>query len=227
VVVSYMRQRGILPVDRVAELPVWVIGAGATGSAVTLALAKMGCRNIRVFDSDVVEPHNVPCQLYGPRDVGMSKVAALRDLAEQQTGVCIATCIDSYPNGDVPPGGSVVVVCVDSMDARRRIWTSLKRSPAELVIDTRMGALTAAVYAIPPRDRNLRQVYETEDLYPSSEAFRAPCTERGIVYGPFGVAAVVGSLVKRFVMGQTLPYEILVDLEAYWMVTNWRSGGDG
>ena len=58
----YWRQTDIVDADRLAELPVTVIGAGATGSFITLALAKMGVRHITVYDDDTVEEHNLPNQ---------------------------------------------------------------------------------------------------------------------------------------------------------------------
>ena len=50
--------------------PVHLIGAGGIGSALALPVMKIGVREIHLWDTDDVEPHNV-CLLYtspSPRD---------------------------------------------------------------------------------------------------------------------------------------------------------------
>jgi tRNA A37 threonylcarbamoyladenosine dehydratase len=64
-----------LDVRRHAELfdphtfntPVTIIGAGATGSWLAIALAKLGIDNISIWDFDKVEEHNIPNQAFGIR----------------------------------------------------------------------------------------------------------------------------------------------------------------
>ena len=51
-----------------------VIGAGATGSRVVLALAKLGLDNIHVWDFDHVEAHNIANQVFGLADIGKLKI---------------------------------------------------------------------------------------------------------------------------------------------------------
>lgn len=53
---------------------VTIIGTGATGSWVALALAKLGVRAIELYDMDLIELHNVPNQLYSKSDVDKFKV---------------------------------------------------------------------------------------------------------------------------------------------------------
>lgn len=51
-----------------------IIGTGATGSWVALALSKLGVRAIELYDMDLIELHNVPNQLYSKSDVDKFKV---------------------------------------------------------------------------------------------------------------------------------------------------------
>ena len=60
---KYWRQLDIVNIDKL-QVPIIVVGAGAIGSFVTLALAKMGCGNITSYDMDTVEEHNLPNQFY-------------------------------------------------------------------------------------------------------------------------------------------------------------------
>src|SRR5207244_2270936 len=73
----FWRQLDLLPLERL-DVPVTVIGAGAVGSFVTLTLAKMGLRDLTVFDDDVVDVHNLPNQFYRLTDLGRPKVEALQ-----------------------------------------------------------------------------------------------------------------------------------------------------
>ena len=77
------RQEKILnPMD--VTVPCHIIGVGATGSWLALQLFKMGIKDIRMYDFDTVEPHNVPNQLFGYNDVGTSKIEAMMKILHKQ-----------------------------------------------------------------------------------------------------------------------------------------------
>ena len=80
--IDYWRQLDILQPDDLVR-PITIIGVGGIGSPVALALTKMGCRRLTLFDPDTIEPHNLPNQLYRLRDVGRPKVEALADLLRE------------------------------------------------------------------------------------------------------------------------------------------------
>src|ERR671938_1214985 len=54
-----------------------VIGLGGVGSQIALALARKGAGKLVLLDHDIVEPSNLPRQVYYPTDVGKSKAYAL------------------------------------------------------------------------------------------------------------------------------------------------------
>ena len=57
--------------------PVNIIGLGGIGSAAGLALVKLGISELRLWDNDVLEEHNIPNQLlYRADDIGKPKVTA-------------------------------------------------------------------------------------------------------------------------------------------------------
>ena len=62
------------------ETPVHLVGCGGIGSFVALALAKLGCPHLCLYDDDRVEEHNVPNQLFRLSDVGRPKVEALAEV---------------------------------------------------------------------------------------------------------------------------------------------------
>jgi len=61
----FLRQMNIVPPEKLS-FPITVIGAGAIGSATVVTLAKMGCSDITVWDSDTLEDLNIPNQLCKP-----------------------------------------------------------------------------------------------------------------------------------------------------------------
>lgn len=127
-----------------------VIGAGATGSRVVLALAKLGLDNIHVWDYDVVEAHNIANQVYGKGDIGKTKVKALAEIVKAQTG-CELKVHETKVDG-TQEMGDVVFLLTDTMSSRKEIWNKGLRykTKVKLMIETRMGSDTGRVYTINP-----------------------------------------------------------------------------
>ena len=97
---AFVRSQGILNPDDTC--PVAIIGCGAIGSFVAIALAKMGFnKKFYLYDADYVGIENVGVQLFGPQHIAIPKVEALKDLLIK------LTTIDLYARyGPRPPCGS-------------------------------------------------------------------------------------------------------------------------
>jgi molybdopterin/thiamine biosynthesis adenylyltransferase len=54
-----------------------LIGIGGVGSQIALALARKGAGKLVLLDHDIIEPSNLPRQVYYPKDVGKPKAYAL------------------------------------------------------------------------------------------------------------------------------------------------------
>jgi len=159
--------------------PVTVIGAGSVGSQLVAMLAKIGCREITVWDADDVESHNIPMSAYQLSDLGKPKVAALQALVEAQSGVRITAIPRMYAGENLV---GTVVACVDSMESRMLLWDRLRDNPnVDVFVDTRIDTEFVAVYAVAPCDKGSCDAYG-KLLYPSSLAARPTCGRHGIVY---------------------------------------------
>jgi molybdopterin/thiamine biosynthesis adenylyltransferase len=205
---DFSRQTDLVDIEAL-ETPVTLIGCGGIGSFTALALAKMGCVHLTVYDDDLVEEHNIPNQLYRLSDVGQLKVERLADIIKGFTG----TGIDARPErvqGQRLQG--IVVSGVDSMEARRQIWDRSIRFKAgvAMYIDARMGAEVSRIYTVRPADPDHVRFYE-RTLYSDDEAWQFPCTAQAIVYTGFGIASLVAAQVKRVAMGETCKREIIFD----------------
>ena len=176
----FVRQRDILPWEKLHASRVTVIGAGAVGSFTALSLVKMGVGTVECYDHDTVSPENLSNQGYRLCDLGQFKVTALADQLMAFGGNVIP-----HPERFVAQSVSgIIVSAVDSMDARLQIWRHIRKSRrVELYLDARMGAEVGKVFAIRPQDPEDVRFYESE-LYPSAEALRAPCTARSTIYCP-------------------------------------------
>jgi len=219
---DYLRQQDIVRPDQLST-PILVIGAGGIGSPTVLALAKMGCSNIRVYDPDTVERHNTPNQLYRVGDVGEYKVNALQDIVRGYTGTTIYPVVARYES---QPLAEIVIAAVDSMETRRRIWDTVKESLiTRLYIEARMGAEVGRVYAVrltpldPEAGRQAGPEYEKQ-LYSDEEAVELPCTARATIYNCFMIASLIANQVKRFAVGEPVWSELIMDLATMYLIAN-------
>lgn len=156
------------------NLRIDVIGAGATGSYVVLQLAKMGIKNIHVWDNDEVESHNLPNQLYGVGDVGKPKVEALKQLIKSITDIDIITHKE-FVDSSTGTLGDVVFLLTDTMASRKEIYEScLKYSLTKICVETRLSATQGRVYTFNPTDI-VGQTRWEKTLYSDDQAETSEC----------------------------------------------------
>jgi len=214
----FLRQLDIVPPERLS-FPVTVIGAGAIGSASAIALAKMGCSDITVWDADTLEEVNIPNQFCLVSMVGVPKVEALAKLVYELTEVQIKWTCQRYTGQHLE---GVVIVSADNMTCRQNIWKRARlNQKIPLVIDARMGAEFARIYTIHPLNIPETDFYQV-NLYSADEAEHLPCSARSIVYCPTVVAGFIALLVKKYAVNQPLPKEILIDLPNLLLQTERR-----
>lgn len=146
------RHRSVFHPERFAKKRVDLIGAGATGSRIAIALAKLGIENLHVWDFDIIEGHNIANQAYGNEDIGKPKVEALQSIIKRQCGLDITAHNAKYEGGEVL--GSVIFLLTDTMSSRKQIWeTSIKLKPrTEFMVETRMGVDDCRIYSVNPTD---------------------------------------------------------------------------
>lgn len=191
---------------------VTVIGAGATGSFVALALAKLGIKNITVYDFDVVEEHNVANQLYSINDVGTKKIVALQKIIKDNTGIEIKVVDERFTNQRVE---GYLCVMVDTMASRKEIYmNSIKLKPyVKLAVEPRMGLDMMRLYNILPLETTKFEGYEAT-LYGDETAEVSAC---GNSMSVITSSLLVSSYVVRQIINHfnevPLDNEILLDLK--------------
>jgi len=211
----FVRQMDIFNPDE-HKIPVTIIGAGATGSYLALALAKMGMRNIIIFDGDNVEEHNFPNQLFPLSSIGKNKAKETARIVEEYTGTKIKALPYMYRENYL---SGIIVSAVDKMSVRKLILDKIKfqeeidivSNKAKFLIDPRSGSETALIYSIYTSDKEGMKKYE-KTLHPDEEAEQVPCTSRAIIYSVLILSGMIASIIRKYLTGKEIPSELIIDI---------------
>lgn len=193
------RQRDIIPIDKLSDRRVDIIGVGAIGRQVAYQLTAMGVQNIKLIDHDNVEDVNIGPQGYWEEDVGteekpIRKVDATGNLLKKiNSNLNLEVLAEKFRASDkVAP---IVFCCVDSMDTRKFIWENVCEN-IEFFVDGRMNATSMRVFSV--FDAASAEHYNHPDnLFPSSDADAGACTAKATIYTSNIIAGLmVNSLVQ-------------------------------
>lgn len=208
---SHLRQLDIIHPEKL-EFNISIIGGGAIGSFSALALAKMGCQKITVWDDDTVETHNIGNQLSGVSDIEKPKTYSINRILKNLCGLKIKQEKRKYLGQELTPG--VVIVGSDNMISRKIAFENVSKSKSKIdfFIDGRMGAEFLRIYSFNPFKKEFVERY-LKTLYSDEEAEDLPCSGRSIIYCPFIIAGIICSIVKKFAKEEMTPFEILFDIK--------------
>jgi hypothetical protein len=228
----FLRQRDILTPDQAAGVDIDIVGAGSLGGAILVCLCKMGFGirgRITVTDFDRCESHNLATQWFRGSDVLRRRPKA-EALEEMVAWICSReiVAVDARFTGQEGRRlGPVVILAVDSLEERRRIWNRLKRRrEVRFVLDARMGAELVEIYCVETAartgegrgDDHAAAIAEYEgSLESDGEEYPEPCTRRAIFYTVLGAAAFAGSLLRAYVLGEEYPRHIAFDFRNFFL----------
>jgi molybdopterin/thiamine biosynthesis adenylyltransferase len=204
----YTRQEELVPLDRLADHLVDVIGTGAVGRQVCLQLAAMGAPKIRITDFDMVEEVNLAPQGFLEGDLGKSKVAAVLDMMTRINSTLEITAQPSRWKRSNAVNGAIVFLCVDKMEAREFIFDAYGGKEA-LLIDGRMSGEVMRVFTA--TDEAGRKFYK-ETLFSDQEAFPARCTARTTIYSANILAGLEVSMMTRWLRGVRIERNVDLNL---------------
>lgn len=213
------RQMDIIPVDTL-KTPINIIGAGAVGSFLTLALTKMGFENITVWDFDTISVENMNCQFFRFQDIDKPKVQALKDLIKDFNGVDIKIENRRYEGGVLD---GIVIAALDSMEGRKLILEENfgKKLGTKLFIDPRMASEAGQMYTVDLWNPKEKETY-LKAWYSDDDAHQERCTAKSTMYTVLLISGTIASTIVNFVKGQSYPKNILMDTKVLDVVTNLR-----
>ena len=150
--INIVRHQNVFNPGEFGEMRVDVIGCGAVGSPLIMILAKLGIKNIHVWDFDLIESHNIPNQLFYNEDIGKQKVDAIAEHVFRATGTQLTTHNEAVDGSQEL--GQVVFLVTDTMASRKEIWDKaiVNNYEVEVMFETRMGARIGKIYTINPND---------------------------------------------------------------------------
>jgi len=211
----FVRQRDLVPHQKLKGLTVTVIGVGAIGRQVALQLAAIGAGRIQLIDFDVVDPSNVTTQGYLSSDIGIPKVQATASSIERLDAKIEPVPIEDRYRSRIEIG-EAVFCCVDSISARGTIWRSA-RNRCQFWTDGRMLGEVIRVLTV---DSSVGHDAYQATLFPQSDAQVGNCTSRSTIYA---ASIAAGLMVHQFTRWlREIPVECETSLNLLageWLVT--------
>ena len=178
-----VRQRDLVPPERLARCHAIVIGVGSIGRQVALQLAAIGVPSMTLFDPDTVAVENLATQGFSPNDIDSFKVDAVGNACHEQCPMLeLGSHRERFKKSAVrawsKPQEHCVFVCVDTIEARRLIWESV-RGVASFFVD---GRMTAEVIRVLASDCPSIDTTYPKSLFTAGEAFAGTCTAKSTIY---------------------------------------------
>lgn len=126
---------------------VHIIGCGAVGSTIAEQMARLGIKEIHLYDFDVVSEHNITNQMYLSEQIGKMKILALRDILTA-INPDIKICLHSAGWKEETALSGYVFLAVDNIDTRNAIVKDNLFNPnIKAMFDTRMRLTDAQAFA--------------------------------------------------------------------------------
>lgn len=203
------------------NIPIHVIGCGATGSWTATLLAKMGFANIHLYDDDIVEIHNLPNQNFLMTDIGEPKAHALSITLQEYTGEIAVEHLEKVTALNAPKEGYVFVL-TDTVKSRKEIFAALSVQPDILgIIETRMSLDMIQIYTVP----NDLDAYRRYALTMASATFNddtVRVSACGVSQTVATTAVVTAAFAVRqlvhFVNGESVFQEIHLSMDNYQLL---------
>lgn len=198
--------------------PLHVVGCGAIGSHIAEQLARIGCRNIHLWDFDTVDSHNITNQMFTEHQIGQPKVLAVSemmididDIIEPEITLHTKGWTNEILNG-------YVFLCVDNIDLRREIVKKNQYNPNCIAFfDFRMRLTDAQHYFA--RRANLEEMKAllnsmdfTHEEAKGATPVSACNTELSIIMTVKIIAALGVNNFTKFCLDKPIKTMILIDL---------------
>ncbi len=209
-----VRQRDLVPPERLANVQAVVIGCGSVGRQVALQLAALGVPRMTLYDHDVVSVENLAVQGFGPDDLDSFKVHATANVAHPQQPLMELISVaerfrKSHVRGWKRDREIAVFSCVDSIETRKLIWDAV-RDRCGFFADGRMAAESLRVLASATPHGS---AYE-RSLFTAGEAFVGRCTSKSTIYSASVCAGLMLGQFTRWLRGLPVPADVQFNLFA-------------
>jgi len=195
---TQIKQKGFIDNEKVSKWKLKIFGVGAIGATLTVQAARVGFKDISVYDFDKVEEENIGSQEFKVPHIGMKKTEAIQKMMSDDYNMDI-TAIDGKvtKKTEIFPEDNTIYFCgFDSLEARKMLWDKIKGFPI-VWGESRIGRDEQRYYFVDLREKNDKWVTEYEKTM-ASDAPRTElkCGEKGTYPSN---AELVGKLVRQLV----------------------------
>jgi hypothetical protein len=201
----YARQYNLISQEILNSCKVITLGCGIGGSWATYLLAKMGIRDIEVYDFDKVEDANIPSQLYGVHDIGKYKVDALTEKIARDVGIIICNHVEKVTKDtefDIT-GNTIILLAVDTIEARKEIFSKLKGSMAYMIDGRIGGEIGYQIYGV--NLSNEEECNKFERTLEGTFVNDMPCGTKAIIYSSLDLVSQIVNITKRVLVKEKHP----------------------
>jgi len=209
--INFKRQKEIFD-PLIFQKSVTIAGLGNIGSQTAVALTRLGLKDFYLYDHDIVEEHNLSSQSFFIDQLKKPKVEMIKEILRNiNKNISVLALREKY-NGDTS-FGDILIVAVDSMKERKRIWKNLyKRNiRPELIIDGRMGGPQLEIYTC-------KTLEEWEDTFvdnPSND----PCGGLYFISVSMTIGAFIANQIRKYLTSKPFPKKIIFSLDSYQIFT--------
>ena len=152
-----------------------IIGCGAVGSTIAEQLARLGIKEIHLYDFDTVSEHNITNQMFFTAQIGAAKTGALTWILKE---INPEIKVHQHTIGWVPGTtlAGYVFLAVDNIETRQKIVKENQfNSNIKYMFDTRMRLTDAQHYAVKWNANGIKFLLDTMN-FTSEEADAATPT---------------------------------------------------
>ncbi len=212
--IDYKRQTSLFN-PYICNESVSVVGLGNIGSNTAIGLARLGIKNLTLYDFDTVENHNLTSQYYDIDDLGMPKAMSLAEKIRKINPSAKVSDINFIFEAKDIDIKDILIIAVDSMAERKRLCEDMIRinSKPKLIIDGRVGGEQLEVYTC----KSPKEWQKTFTDNPSTD----PCGGRFICYVSQMVGAVITNQIKKFLINEKLDKSIMMNAKTLQVIKNF------
>ena len=171
-----------------------IVGVGSVGSTIAENLSRCGVKNIKLFDFDTVESHNIVNQMFTHEMIGKKKVDAMKEiLTKINPDINVQTKPEGW-NGEKLSG--YVFLAVDNIDLRREICQKFFDNPfIKAVFDVRTMLTGAQSFCAKWNDKRQKEVLLDSMNFTHEEAQKdVPVSACGVVLGVATTVRIISAL---------------------------------
>ena len=191
---------------------VGLVGAGGIGAITALNLAKMGVRQLTVWDADTVSSENIATQLHPVSGIGNLKTDMLKETLEYFSDEIlmdpIAERLGLGVKLDYP--FDLFVSAVDSITARQDIWNVVAANQARFYLDMRMAALEYQHFFLAMNDQGSIERYQAQLMSMKEDDIpEVACTEKATFFTASAAAGHAGTVLYKILRNKARSHRLV------------------